>query len=210
MWYTMRELTSQRSISRSIRTVPDGCKPDDDRQKRKYPPMTEASDDRFIRFSHATEAVLKAITKYKNECLARYGLRGMHLMTLICLSRAPDGLTSGDISRLCAVDKAFVSRVTGELKTLGYLEAAEGRYNARVTLTGAGRTVTGEIYGMLNDAVERITAGVPAEDVETFYGVLERFGKNLDVMNHKNGKKDAADSTADRPDGAAADGGTAI
>ena len=56
--------------------------------------MTEAYDDRFIRFSLATEAVLKAITKYKNDCLDRYGLRGMHLMTMVCLFRSgAEGLT---------------------------------------------------------------------------------------------------------------------
>ena len=73
--------------------------------------MTEAYDDRFIRFSHATESVLKAITRYKNDCLARYGLRGMHLMTMVCLSRSgADGLTPGELARLCGVDKAFLLR----------------------------------------------------------------------------------------------------
>ena len=90
--------------------------------------MTEAYDDRFIRFSHATESVLKAITRYKNDCLARYGLRGMHLMTMVCLSRSgADGLTPGELARLCGVDKAFVSRTTGELRRLGYLSVDGGR-----------------------------------------------------------------------------------
>ena len=150
--------------------------------------MTDAYDERFIRFSHATESVLKAITRYKNDCLARYGLRGMHLMTMVCLFRSDeDGLTPGELSRLCAVDKAFVSRVTGELKRMGYLSAEEGRYNARVSLSERGRAVTAEIYRMLNDAVERITAGVSSGDVETFYSVLSRFGDNLDAMNGGNG-----------------------
>ena len=143
----------------------------------------EDYDDRFIRFSHATESVLKAITRYKNDCLSPYGLRGMHLMTMISLYRSGEGLTPGDLCRLCAVDKAFVSRTTGELKRLGYLDASEGRYNARVTLTERGREVTREIYGLLNDAVARITDGVPPEDVETFYGVLSRFSENLGEMN---------------------------
>lgn len=148
--------------------------------------MTEACDDRFIRFSLATESVLKAITKYKNDCLDRYGLRGMHLMTMVCLFRSgAEGLTPGDLARLCAVDKAFVSRTTGELRRLGYLSVDGGRYNARVSLSERGRAVTGEIYRMLNEAVARITEGVSDGDVETFYGVLDRFGKNLDAMNHK-------------------------
>ena len=160
--------------------------------------MTEAYDDRFIRFSHATESVLKAITRYKNDCLDRYGLRGMHLMTMVCLFRADGGLTPGDLARLCAVDKAFVSRTTGELKRLGYLSVDGGRYNARVSLSERGREVTAEIYRMLNDAVKRITAGVSASDVETFYAVLERFGENLNVMNHGKGQSAGEDPEDDR------------
>ncbi len=171
--------------------------------EKEVPPMTEACDDRFIRFSLATESVLKAITKYKNDCLTRFGLRGMHLMTMVCLYRAaskkrggngsaadgcsedpaPDGRTPGEISRLCAVDKAFVSRTTGELKRMGFLEISGGRYNARVFLTEAGQRVTEEIYAMMNDAVARITDGVSPAEVEMFYSVLDRFGKNLTVMN---------------------------
>ena len=174
--------------------------------------MTEACDDRFIRFSLATENVLKAITKYKNDCLARFGLRGMHLMTLVCLFRAAptppggdgapgDGLTPGELSRLCAVDKAFISRTTGELKRMGYIEVSGGRYNALVSLTDTGRRVTEEIYAMLGDAVTRITDGVSAAEVEIFYGVLDRFGKNLNVMN-----RPAGESVPDE-DGAAPGGG---
>ena len=159
--------------------------------------MPESYDDRFIRFSHATESVLKALTKYKNDCLSRFGLRGMHLMTLVCLFRAgggvpggvpEDGLTPGELSRLCAVDKAFVSRTTGELKRLGYVGLSGGRYNARVFLTEEGRRVTEEIYSMMSDAVARITDGVSSEEVEIFYGVLDRFGENLSVMNRNSGR----------------------
>lgn len=163
--------------------------------------MTEASDDRFIRFSLATEAVLKAITKYKNDCLAKYGLRGMHLMTMVCLFRSgAAGLTPGDLARFCAVDKAFVSRTTGELKRLGYLSVDGGRYNARVSLSERGAAVTAEIYRMLSDAVEKITAGTSEEEVETFYAVLGRFGKNLDGLNRgKNGsaESDGSESAED-------------
>ena len=171
-------------------------------------PMREAYDDRFIRFSHATESVLKAITKYKNDCLDRYGLRGMHLMTMVCLSRSGEGgLTPGDLARLCAVDKAFVSRITGELKRLGYLSVDGGRYNARVSLSERGKAVTAEIYRMLNEAVQRITAGVSASDVETFYAVLERFGENLNVMNHGKGQSAVKDTEDSRADDIPEDGG---
>ena len=167
--------------------------------------MPEASDERFIRFSLSTEAVLKAITKYKNDCLARYGLRGMHLMTMVCLFRAgADGLTPGELARQCAVDKSFVSRTTGELKRLGYLSVDGGRYNARVTLSDRGAEVTAEIYRMLNDAVDGITADVSPDEIETFYAVLEQFGNNLNGMNR--GKDGSAETEGICAEGAP-DGG---
>ena len=99
-----------------------------------------------------------------------------------------DGLTPGELSRLCAVDKAFISRTTGELKRMGYIEISGGRYNALVSLTDAGRRVTEEIYAMLGDAVARITDGVSAAEVEIFYGVLDRFAQNLNRMNRPAGE----------------------
>ena len=80
--------------------------------------MDSSYDDRFVRFSMATESLAKTLQKYKNDCLEPFGLRSMHLMTLWCLWRNGGGLTAGELSRLCSVDKAFVSRVTGELGAL--------------------------------------------------------------------------------------------
>ena len=146
--------------------------------------MDSSYDDRFVRFSMATDAIAKALQKYKNDCLAPFGLRSMHLMTLHCLWRNPEGITPGDLARLCGVDKAFVSRVTGELTELGYVGREEDtrQRRRRLTLTERGRGVMERIDGILAYSIERITEGVSREQLEIFYGVLERFGGNLSAL----------------------------
>ena len=146
--------------------------------------MDPSYDGRFVRFSMATESIAKALQKYKNDCLAPFGLRSMHLMTLWCLWRNDEGLTPGDLSRLCGVDKAFVSRVTGELTDLGYVgrEADGQRKRQRVTLTERGREVMRKVDELLRFSVEKITEGVSREQLEVIYGVLERFGGNLAAL----------------------------
>ena len=161
--------------------------------------MDLSYDDRFVRFSMETEALAKALQKYNNDCLERFGLRSMHLMTLWCLWRNKDGLTAGDLSRLCSVDKAFVSRVTGELGELGYVDRGEdrGRRSRILTLTARGREIMKEIDGILRYSVERITDGVGRGQMEAYYGVLDRFRQNIDTLteNHQNGTSPSDDQT---------------
>ena len=146
--------------------------------------MDSSYDDRFVRFSIATDAIAKALQKYKNDCLAPFGLRSMHLMTLHCLWRNPEGITPRDLARFCGVDKAFISRVTGELTELGYVGRQEddGRLRRRLTLTERGRGVMQRIDAILAYSIDRITEGVSREQLEIFYGVLERFGGNLRAL----------------------------
>jgi Transcriptional regulators len=153
--------------------------------KEERTPMDLSCDDRFVRFSVATDTLSKTLQKYKNDCLEPFGLRSMHLMTLWCLWRNADGLTAGDLSRLCSVDKAFVSRVTGELGELGYVDRGEerGGRGRILTLTARGREIMKKIEGILRYSVERITAGVGREQLDVFYGVLDRFRQNIDTLS---------------------------
>ena len=80
------------------------------------------SGERYVRFCMAVEQMAKTLQKYKNEKLAAFGLRSMHLMFMFQLHQSEDGLTGTELAAICSVDKAFISRVTGELISLGYVE----------------------------------------------------------------------------------------
>lgn len=142
--------------------------------------------DRFMRFSHATDTILKNIQKYKNDRLSAYGLRSMHLMFLYCLAKSDKGMTPGELAKSCSVDKAFISRVTTELKKLGYVdyfqsgrESSARSYKKRLSLTEAGRRVMDSVNTLVEESVEKIADGIPKDQLETFYSVLSHMDHNL-------------------------------
>ncbi|MGN1409853.1 MAG: MarR family winged helix-turn-helix transcriptional regulator [Eubacteriales bacterium] len=157
--------------------------------------MTGENDNsfrRFLRFSAATDTITKNLQKYKNDKLSRFGLKSMHLMFLCCLDKAQEnGLTPAELAKSCGVDKAFISRVARELCHMGYVGYAdEGdscpKYKRHLVLTENGRETMSGINKMIDEAVQRITDGIPDEKIETFYQVLELFEANLNRICTEN------------------------
>lgn len=163
---------------------------DKEKQKSNYP--SEKSYDRFVRFSIATDTILKNIQKYKNEKLEAFGLRSMHLMYLYCLDKESGGMTPVELAKKCSVDKAFISRVTTELRKLGYVnydsdmqndeKKDSAKYKKRLLLTDEGKRIMTSINEMVTDAVEKVTSGVTREQLDTFYFVLSKFDENIDGL----------------------------
>ena len=147
-------------------------------------------EDRFIRFSITMDTVLKKIQKYKNDRLVSYGLRSMHLMPMYCLFREADGLTAVELAKKCSVDKAFISRITGDLKDLGYVDYTEqnttAQYKKHLCLTDEGRKVMANVNDLIGEAVELITHGIPEEEIKIFYNVLFAFDSNLIALTGDN------------------------
>ena len=139
-------------------------------------------DDRFLRFSFAIDPIAKNLQKIKNEKLARFGLRSMHLMCLFQLDKNPDGLTGTELARRCQVDKAFVSRVTGDLCQAEYVSYSNkdgSHYNNKFVLTEAGKAAMSQIRVILEDAVEQVTAGISADEFTQFYRILAQLDTGL-------------------------------
>ena len=88
-------------------------------------PDNKNANDRFMRFSIAMETISKNVQKYKNEQLSPFGLKSMHLMFLYCLGQSDDGLTATELSKSCGVDKAFISRMATDLRSMGYIGYAD-------------------------------------------------------------------------------------
>lgn len=144
--------------------------------------------DGFIRFSITTDKILKKIQKYKNDQLAEFGLRSMHLMFLYCLAKSDDGMTAGELAKSCSVDKAFISRISTELRDLGYVDYdpakndETSRYKKRLSLTDKGHEIMIAINEKVHTAVERIDLGITPMQLETFYRVLDKMDENLAAL----------------------------
>lgn len=149
---------------------------------------TKKNYDGFIRFSVATDKILKKIQKYKNDQLAEFQLRSMHLMFLYCLAKSDDGMTAGELAKSCSVDKAFISRISAELRDLGYVDYDpnnnddSSRYKKRLSLTDKGHKVMIAVNEKVRNAVEQISAGISPMQLETFYRVLDVMDNNLDSL----------------------------
>lgn len=161
-----------------------------EKQKTKF--SAEKTQDRFVRFSIATDTILKNIQKYKNDKLKAFGLRSMHLMYLYCLDKESGGMTPVELSKKCSVDKAFISRVTTELRKLGYVEYDNdhepdnkkdpAKYKKRLLLTDKGKQIMTCINEMVEEAVGKITSDITREQLDTFYFVLSKFDDNLEGL----------------------------
>lgn len=145
--------------------------------------------DRFLRFSTATDSVIKRIQKYENIRLSSFGIRSMHLMYLYCLDKAEDGMTPANLSRACGVDKAFISRISNHLSERGYIEFEDKtalhciRYRRKIHLTPAGREVMKQINSIVDSTVDSVTIGVSEDELETFYAVLSKLESNLESLS---------------------------
>ncbi len=139
--------------------------------------------ERYVRFCMAVEHMAKTLQKYKNEKLAAFGLRSMHLMFMFQLNQAQEGLTGTELAANCSVDKAFISRVTGELSGLGYVEYRNKtgtKYKNKLVLTEKGRGVMGEVNEIIDSTIAAVTKEITPEQFGTFYMVLDMVNRNLE------------------------------
>lgn len=144
--------------------------------------MNTTAEERFFRFSMAMEAITKKLQKYKNSQVSSYGLHSMHVMFLCSLYRSDNGMTAGELAKSCGVDKAFISRTAGDLRRKGYVAFShcEGKlYKKHMVLTPEGIEVMEKISRVVEETVDKATAGISAEQFEVFYSVMEKLDGNL-------------------------------
>ncbi len=173
----------------------DETKKAEESKKNHTSGTTAASFHMFFRFSSAVDAMVKAVQRYKNSRMSEFGLRGMHLMFLCCLSYEDGGLTSSELADRCGVDKAFISRIAHELIVSGYIEYSDdgeegliqrtltSRYKKKLVLTKQGHGIMPRINEMIDEAVKKVTDGLTGEQIKTFYKVLGVLEANLTALD---------------------------
>ena len=143
--------------------------------------MRELTEDRYINFSITIEQIAKNLQRLKNEKMALFGLRSVHVTCLVRLGREKNGITGAELAECCEVDKSLISRVIGELEEKGYVcyEVCDKKYRRRIFLTDAGVRVLDEVRHILDDTVGAVRGDVSDAEVDTFYRVLHSFDRNI-------------------------------
>ncbi|MGN0626989.1 MAG: MarR family winged helix-turn-helix transcriptional regulator [Oscillospiraceae bacterium] len=134
---------------------------------------------RFEAFVTGITLCYKYIQKIKSAEMTELGLKGTHVMCIFFLSHNPEGLTAAQLCRLCAEDKAAVSRTVAELQREGYVAPGEKKYRAALRLTEKGMEIAKRVDELIEQWVAFGGAGLSDSDREAFYRALELISNNL-------------------------------
>ena len=135
--------------------------------------------ERFEAFVGGITVCYKYIQRIKNAEMTELGLKGTHVMCLFFLNHNPGGLTAAQLCKLCAEDKAAISRTLATLQEKGYISSSGGKYRALLTLTPPGKEAAKQLDSIIDQWVNLGGDGLCEEDRVIFYRTLELIAGNL-------------------------------
>ena len=140
---------------------------------------------RFEQFTSSVASIHRSIQKIERVEMAKYGLKGPHAQVLLAMSRYPDGVTSGELVKLCDKDKAAISRTVAELEREGMVcrQGKNGNfYRAALTLTQRGMDAAEHVAIRAKRAVEAASDGLSEGNRRTLYMALELIANHLQTI----------------------------
>lgn len=140
--------------------------------------------DRFEMFTILINRINRNIRKIKNQEMAEYNLRSIHVSCLYYLYMA-DTLTATELCERCDEDKATISRALDFLETNGYLICQTSnakRYKSPLTLTDKGVDVGSKIRDKINSVFNQIGAELTDEERQFFYKYLSAISDSLESV----------------------------
>jgi DNA-binding MarR family transcriptional regulator len=141
-------------------------------------------NERFETFTVLINRISRNIRKIKNQEMAEYNLRSVHISCLYYLY-AGDGITATELCEHCEEDKATISRALDYLEKNGYLTCeskSTKRYKSPLMLTEQGRIVGKKIADKINGVLDEISIGLTEEERVAFYRSLSIISESLDVV----------------------------
>lgn len=146
--------------------------------------------ERFETFTVLINRISRNIRKIKNQEMAEYGLRSVHISCLYYLYRAKMA-TATDLCERCEEDKATISRALDYLETNGFLtreSKTAKRYKSPLILTEKGREAGKKIADKIDSVLAEISVGLTDEERIAFYRSLSIISESLEAVS-KNGEK---------------------
>ena len=140
--------------------------------------------ERFETFTVLINRISRNIRKIKNQEMADYNLRSVHISCLYYLYSG-ENLTATDLCERCEEDKATISRALDYLETNGYLicqSKSAKRYKSPLVLTEMGSAVAQKIADKISRVLDEISTGLTEEERVAFYRSLSIISKGLEAV----------------------------
>ena len=136
----------------------------------------------FETFNFLISNTVKNMEKLKTKGMGDYGLSATHTLCIRHMYDSPDGLTRTELSRLCSVDRAQITRIIGELLAKGYVEeiGSGSNYRKKCVLTDKGRDIARDIDERLDRVIQFVSGSIPRDRLEIFYQTLSEICNNLE------------------------------
>lgn len=139
--------------------------------------------ERFKTFTVLISKISRNIKKIKNQEMAEYGLRSVHVSCLYYLYSA-ESLTATELCELCEEDKATISRGLEFLEQNGYIVCETKyakRYKSALVLTEKGLEVGKKITDKIDCVLDEICIDLTENQREEFYRNLTMISDNLEL-----------------------------
>lgn len=146
--------------------------------------------ERFETFTVLINRISRNIRKIKNQKMAEYNLRSVHVSCLYFLYMA-NGLTATELCERCEEDKATISRALDYLETNGFLtrEAQSAkRYKSPLLLTDKGIEAGKKVTDKIDSVLDEISIDLTEEERAAFYRSLSIISDRLEAVS-KSGLK---------------------
>lgn len=143
--------------------------------------------ERFETFTVLINRISRNVRKIKNQEMAEYRLRSVHVSCLYYLY-ADKGLTSTALCERCEEDKATISRALDYLEFGGYVTRdPEGskRYKSPIALTDKGARVGKKIADKIDAVLEEVSGSLTEEERVAFYSSLSIISEKLDAVSKR-------------------------
>lgn len=144
--------------------------------------------DRFATFTVLINRISRNIRKIKNQEMAEYNLKSIHVSCLYYLY-IEDKMTATDLCERCEEDKATISRALDYLETKGYLTCeskSTKRYKSPFILTEEGRDIGKKIADKINGVLDVISTSLTEKERVEFYRSLSIISESLETVSKQN------------------------
>jgi len=147
--------------------------------------------ERFETFTVLINRISRNIRRIKNQEMAEYNLRSVHVSCLYYLYSLR-GATATDLCERCEEDKATISRALDYLETEGYItrDAQGKRYKNVLQLTEQGLAVGKKIADKIDGVLDIVSNALTEEERIAFYRSLTMISQSLDSVSRTGDNKE--------------------